>query len=123
VALTCPKCGTDRALEICASLELPADSRSDEISLQTLNCQMCGFLAAGVYEESHRGALDQECFTHYAPELDAGEFQELQELIQACPQPYNPCCECKSHAKLSRKDSAGRWAEPGFGNERNCLAV
>jgi hypothetical protein len=54
-----PECHAN-SLAITQSIELPPDGRSDEISLQIVACQACGFAGTAVYEESRRGALDSE---------------------------------------------------------------
>ncbi len=59
----CPECST-KTLKITHKLELPPDSRSDEITLQIIECSGCGFGGIAVYEESRRGALDDDSFDH-----------------------------------------------------------
>ena len=69
MAFVCPECHTSESLRITRSLELPPDSRSDEITLQIIRCSSCRFAGVAVYEESRRGRLDDEtrhdcCLVH-----------------------------------------------------------
>jgi C4-type Zn-finger protein len=45
--LVCPECSS-ASLNVTARLELPPDSRSDEITVQIVQCSQCGFSAAAV---------------------------------------------------------------------------
>jgi hypothetical protein len=104
----CPACqGT---LRITASLELPPDSRSDEITLQIVKCGECGFEAIGIYEESRRGALGTESVDHRGFRIDAADLRALRRQIRSCPRPNDPHCDCAAHQALGRTDSSGRWA-------------
>lgn len=94
------------------SLALPPDSRSDEIDLQTVTCRQCGFRGAAVYEESRRGALEQESWEHTGYRLADRELDELAALIGSCPDGANPRCGCASHLALGRADESGRWQSP-----------
>ena len=58
MSFACPECLT-KSLKITAKLELPPDSRSDEITVQVVACSRCGFAGVAVYEESRRGAHGQ----------------------------------------------------------------
>ena len=64
MAFTCPECGFPKALKIVLSITLPPDSRSDDIIVQTVQCDLCQFRAAAVYEESRRGGFDSESWEH-----------------------------------------------------------
>jgi hypothetical protein len=104
----CPECqGT---LRITARLELPPDSRSDEITLQTVRCQDCGFAGIAVYEESRRGALDAESVDHRGFRIGAADLRALRRQMRSCPESSNPRCGCAAHQALGRKDGSGRWA-------------
>ncbi|MBN1873039.1 MAG: hypothetical protein JXA33_02340 [Anaerolineae bacterium] len=102
----CPQCKVG-ALRITASIELPPDSRSDEITLQIVNCACCKFNGIAVYEESRRGASDT--FHHTGYGLSAQEIKSLHATIKQCPQPKNPDCTCTAHQKLGHKNSYGQW--------------
>jgi hypothetical protein len=104
----CPECqGT---LRITATMELPPDSRSDEIALQIVRCRDCGFAGVAVYEESRRGTLGSESVDHRGFRIGAADLSALRRQIRNCPQPGNPRCGCVAHQALGRKDSSGRWA-------------
>lgn len=108
MAFFCPECNT-KSLKIVAKIELPADSRSDEIAVQTLRCGRCHFAAMAVYEESRRGALDDESIEHRGYRLSPQELRDLRRDIRQCPEPRNPGCPCAIHQKLGARDAAGRW--------------
>ncbi len=112
MTLLCPRC-KNRSLMIQQTLELPADSRSDEIALQILRCGSCGFGGLAVYEESRRGALDSESFDHTGYELDHAVLEELAAELGGCPEPGNSSCHCPAHQKFASLDRNGRWAGLG----------
>ena len=105
----CPECGAT-ALRLIAGLELPADSMSDEITLQVAECGACRLRAAAVYEESRRGSLDSDCWIHAGYRLPADRVAELLALIRSCPRPSDPRCTCPAHVQLGVTDDTGRWA-------------
>jgi hypothetical protein len=96
-------------LKITARIELPPDSRSDEIALQIVVCSQCRFAGIAVYEESRRGALDSESFTHVGYRASAEDVRRLRRMIQQCPEPRNWRCKCPVHQELGAQDSSGRW--------------
>ena len=104
----CPECSRRGSLKIALSIELPPDSRSDEITLQTLECSDCGFEGIAVYEESRRGSLGSESFSHTGYHLSKGELGNLRKAIRSCPDRKNWRCRCPAHRRLSRTDAAGR---------------
>ena len=110
-AFLCPDCGA-ATLAIVASIELPADSRSDEIAVQAIACGKCGFTGAAAYEESRRGSLDSECWTHDGFRMPAERASALRELLRNCPSPGNQACTCRAHRQLGRALD-GRWAGLG----------
>ncbi len=105
----CPECSTPNSLEIAFKLELPSDSRSDEIALQIVKCSHCGFAGIAIYEESRRGALDSESFDHTGYHISADDLKTLEEAIKQCPEQTNHRCECPVHRTFGRKDASGRW--------------
>ena len=106
----CPECGARGTLRIRESLALPADSRSDEIALQTVACGDCSFTGMAVYEESRRGVLDSECWEHRGFRVpDATFVTRLEAMIRRCPDPSNAACACSVHETLGSTDGAGRW--------------
>ena len=108
MSLICPKC-TNRTLEIESFLELPADRRSDEITVQIIGCGHCNFAGLAVYEESRRGGLDRELVDHAGYFVDGDDLRRLRAAFDACPAPADPACSCAVHRELGRQDSAGRW--------------
>lgn len=105
----CPECGDPASLGITSSIELPPDSRSDEIALQIVACARCRFRAAAVYEESRRGSLDSEAVDHRGYRVSRESLDSLIARIGACPEPANRGCGCESHRELGRTDDGGRW--------------
>ena len=105
----CPECSRHGSLKITLSIELPPDSRSDEITLQTVECSDCGFAGIAVYEESRRGALGSESFHHTGYHLSKSELRDLRQAIRSCRDRRNWRCRCPAHRTLSRTDAAGRW--------------
>jgi hypothetical protein len=104
----CPQCAMP-TLHIIASLELPPDSRSDEITLHVVKCSRseCGFAGLAVYEESRRGAEDS--FHHTGYYASADDVRRVRQTIARCPKPQNPRCNCPAHRELGRKNAYGRW--------------
>jgi hypothetical protein len=109
VPFRCPECSIANSLYISASIELPPDSRSDEITLQIVTCRACRFEGLAVYEESRRGALDSESVDHRGYHASQGDVRELKRLIGDCPKPHDARCSCPTHRRLGRRNAAGRW--------------
>jgi len=109
MAYKCAACGHQHSLTVKASIDLPADSRSDEIALQIIQCASCGFRGIAVYAESHRGALDDDSFEHVGYFSDEKSVNKLAGLIKKCPDPHNKRCSCQAHQTLSITDRSGRW--------------
>ena len=105
----CPKC-LSGFLEISSRLELPSDSRSDEIAIQVLRCSKCGFMGLGVYEESRRGGLDFESVDHRGIVLDESEILNIEKKIKKCPKPMDSGCKCSVHRSLGVVNDDGRWS-------------
>ena len=105
----CPECSCRGSLRVVLRIELPPDSRSDEIALQTVECSNCGFAGIAVYEESRRGSLDEETFHHTGYHLPRSDLQDLRRAIRSCPDPANSRCRCSAHQVLSQADASGRW--------------
>jgi len=111
--LCCPQCG-GAGLRITAALELPPDDRSDERTVQALECAGCGFTGLGVYEESRRGALDGETVNHTAFPADENAFAALERLINSCPNPKDSRCDCASHRRLDQALGGDESILPGI---------
>jgi len=105
----CPECIQAHTLRIQSSIELPADNRSDEITLQTLLCTNCNFKGIAIYEESRRGALDAESYSDFGYQTDPKSYTQLKNFIKNCPQPSNKNCACETHKKLGSQNTSGRW--------------
>ena len=108
----CPLCESP-SLEICYSMSLGADYRSDEIMVQAVACTGCSFRGVAAYEESRRGSMDSESWDHRASGLAAPDYLKLVELLQACPDRGNERCSCDSHRTLGRRDARDRWVGIG----------
>ena len=105
----CGVCKTTNALKIVQTLVLPPDSRSDDIILQVIKCAQCGFKGLAVYEESRRGALDSESWSHTAYRVASQDLKSVVAAIRACPAPRDPKCQCDTHHQLGSRDRSGRW--------------
>lgn len=97
--LICPQCqrGT---LRVETSLELPPDARSDEISVQIVECSACGFEGVGVYRESRRGALDDEVVDHVCHTATPEVLSRIHGLIGRCRRQGDASCSCAAHRAL-----------------------
>ena len=116
MGFVCPGCNQPGGLAIGKRMELPSDSRSDEITVQLIRCQSCDFRGVAIYEESRRGGLDDESIDHRGYKLDKAEWTRLNKLVAACPHPRDPKCGCKSHIQLGWRNEYGRWNRlEGFG--------
>lgn len=109
MSFVCPDCLTPGTLEITLSMQLPSDSRSDDISVQVVECSHCGFQGVAVYEESRRGALDSEAWDHSGYRVAKEDVKALIETMRQCPLPSNDECKCAAHRTLGRTDASGRW--------------
>jgi hypothetical protein len=103
----CPACAAP-ALEIGATLELPADGDWDEITLQTVICARCGLRALAVYRESRHGALDSEVVWHAGYRVSAADFASVAAAVALCPRPVDEACACAAHRRFGAQ-RAGRW--------------
>ena len=81
MGLLCPKC-LDYSLYIEEKLELPPDSRSDEIMLQIIKCEKCSFIGVAVYEESRRGSLNDYTFNHTGYVLSNTALNQVKRAIK-----------------------------------------
>jgi hypothetical protein len=109
MAFTCPRCQRHGGLEIKHRLELPRDARSDEITLQVVRCGQCGFEGLAVYEESRRGALDGESWSHTGYEADKEGIRAFKRAVRSCPKRGDPRCTCAAHERYGQRNAYGRW--------------
>ena len=109
MTMVCPDCSKAGWLKITKSLELPYDSRSDEITLQVIKCMSCHYEGVAVYEESRRGGFGDESIDHRAYHVRESDLDWVKRQISHCPSPRNSRCKCKVHRTLGIKDKNGRW--------------
>lgn len=107
MGLVCPKCSRSN-MKIMSQIELPPDSRSDEVSLQIIKCTKCDFEGLAVYEESRRGSLEDESIHHRGYKVSKTLLREIKEKISNCPSPKNSNCKCMVHFELKKKDNLER---------------
>lgn len=114
----CPTCNKETLLlrETC---DLPSTQRSDEMQIQTLACTACGFHACGIYEEAHRGAIDDDSVDHRCYPLDEMSFHELETLIHAANTEHAPGQKAAIDALVKLATEQGthpnimvEWEEP-----------
>lgn len=105
----CPYCRTLGSLQIDLTIELPPDARSDEITLQVIDCSQCGFRGLAVYSESRRGASQIDTFEHSGFSVREADLQMIQDTIRSCPDPYNARCQCPAHRSLGQANGRGVW--------------
>jgi hypothetical protein len=110
MAFLCPACDAAGSLQITRRLELPPDSRSDEITLQIVRCRRCDFEGIAIYEESRRGAIGGEAVDHRGYTMDQADLKALKKQMRQCPKPGSSRCDCAAHQALGRTDKSGRWA-------------
>jgi hypothetical protein len=99
----------EASLQILSKIELPPDIRSDEIALQIIGCSRCEFEGIAVYEESRRGSLEHDSFTHNGYRVNSQSLRILKEKIELCPEPARADCQCETHQELGRQKPSGRW--------------
>jgi len=95
----CPRCEEEQ-LEICQSFELPPGARWDEESLQMIACNSCESAGLAVYQESRRGASDEESVHHEGAFLPMKELMTVRATLLLCPEPSNGRCGCAAHKEL-----------------------
>lgn len=123
MAFHCPECLAGNSLNIVKSIELPADSRSDEIAVQIIACRSCRFRGLAVYEESRRGALSRESIDHRGYRVDSKTLAQYTKMIRRCPSPRDPDCGCETHRAFSLRDARGRWVGLQGIDRKNSFAI
>jgi hypothetical protein len=108
MTIQCPTC-KPVAMHLVRSMELPPDSRSDEVTLSLYECGRCGCRAATVYEESRRGAMDDDSYHVDGFLLAEADYDLLRRIVGRCPAPSARQCTCPAHAILSRTGASGAW--------------
>ena len=109
MSFRCPQCKNLASLEIISSLELPPDSRSDEITLQVVECQKCDFSGIAVFEESRHGFIESEAWQHVGYWVSRDAVESVKAAIRSCPNPFKATCNCEVHSSLSQRDMHGVW--------------
>ncbi len=105
----CPACSAP-SLEITRSIDLGSTPIWDELALQVVGCNRCGFRGVAVYEESRRGALDQDIRHHTGYWLDPDRVEAVEAMIASCPNPDDHRCACLAHRRLITLDArTGSW--------------
>ena len=105
----CPDCLRPGSLQITQSIQIAPDSRSDDIVIQVLACNQCGFRGLATYEESRRGTLTSEAWNHTGYRVAEEAVQAMSAAINQCPNPKDVDCLCATHQRLGVKDETGRW--------------
>lgn len=100
----CPACN-NKTLSIQRSIELGADSRDDEYSLQAVRCSGCDFVGVATYQESRRGA--EESWDHLGYNMEHGDFDVFLDLLKGCRAPTSARCSCEAHAHFGIKNEYG----------------
>ncbi len=95
----CPGC-KEISLDIIDGLEVVPQGIYQEASVQICQCKKCGLTASATYEESRAGGLDGEIVHHYGCQIEKTEYDELEKLIESCPDSSNKKCKCDSHKQL-----------------------
>jgi len=78
----CPECN-EKFLKITHSLPLGPDYRSDERLLQIIKCEGCNFEGVAIFEESRRGGLDSESWSHTGYKISKELLKKVMKTIDA----------------------------------------
>jgi hypothetical protein len=108
MAFLCPECNSD-ALDLIASMELPPDAQSDEITIEIWARPDCRFQGVSVYEESRRGAWDSDSWHRSGYRLSEQALAMLIKSIKRCPKPDSRQCGCRLHRRQSQTGPGGTW--------------
>ncbi len=109
MAFRCPQCKTSDSLEISASIDLPPDRKSTEISLQVVECSACNFRGLAVYEECRSGGPMGEEGQHIGYWVSPDAVEKIKQAIASCPSPHRDHCTCQAHSELSNRDVHTIW--------------
>ena len=93
----CPRC-RGVSMKITSNIDLPPDSRSDEVSIQIIKCSKCGFAGLGIHEETRRGKLDSESVNHRGYYLDDSTLASLEKRISNAQSQRNLVANAESIA-------------------------
>jgi hypothetical protein len=85
-------------------MELMPGGDDDEVTLQTIACDACGFKGIAVYRESRHGALGQKLWHHHGHAISEKFLEAIQLALLKCPDPGNRCCRCETHAAFGGRN-------------------
>ena len=108
MAFGCPDCGKC-TVAIVSRIELRSDSKWDEIALQLIRCNECGFKGIATNQENRWGAMDSEVVHHHGYHVEPELWQSLKTLIETCLERNSDHCTCASCEKLNACDENGVW--------------
>jgi hypothetical protein len=100
----CPGCN-NKTLTIARSIELGADSRDDEYSLQAIACNECDVVGVATYQESRRGA--EESWDHLGYKMDKVNYENFLQQLLKCRSPTKAKCSCEAHRIFAVKNEHG----------------
>ncbi len=109
MSFRCPQCKSVDSLKISSAIELPPDRLSQEITLQVVACQECGFRGLSVYEETRYGGKGEDGWVHTGYWVSSDAVESVEAAIASCPQPNNPRCTCQAHTELSQRNISEIW--------------
>ena len=112
MTILCPECES-KSLDITVKIELSPDARSDEITLQVVECAQCRFFGIAVYQASRRGASGDNSSHHVGYRVSIRDLTTLRRAIGRCPNPANPSCACSSHRMLGASGCGWTLGWPG----------
>ena len=104
----CPMCERT-TLVVTQRLVLPSDCQADEITLQGVVCDYCGFETLAVYQARRGGSGDS--VSHRGYYISPNDYRNTRDMMRYCPKPTSPDCRCSAHRTLSRQDEQGCWLE------------
>ena len=109
----CPKC-RGISLEITSTIELPPDSRSDEITVQILKCTKCGFDHHAALDFHHEDPTEKEYNVNRL--VSDGRFKKAYAEIEKC---IVLCANCHRIHHYEEKKKPPSLLSKGATNSRN----
>jgi hypothetical protein len=103
----CPQCGAF-GLKVVKAMDLPPDSRSDDVMLQIIECNSCSFKGLALYEESRRGGMDDESFDHTGFWVSDEAVSEVEDIFSLCSSLGDKRCNCIGHKRAVAATSTGK---------------
>lgn len=79
---TCPQCQQNQ-LTIELATDIEPDEYNDEARLQTTVCKNCDYQGIAIYQESHRGTLDDNNFSHTGYNVPEELYNKIKNDIQS----------------------------------------